>query len=467
MPTRIRASQLHSDISGLVRDYTQQLYPNYSDIVGVSGLTVTNSGGVCVIGGYNIYSDGQVQKMNGLTGSLQITGTSGIFTRVSGQTLLISLTGANNVNRLNTLSGDITLVGYGLVDVWPIDSTHIAISGMPITGQHNIYSYVSGGVIRLGVQAVRSLNNQSGALTLIGQGGLAVSGSGSSIFLNGEGINTGVFSLNDINGNITLKSGSDISISSNPYLKEITISYNGHGLGAGNLAYSGSSNYAWFGDANTFQSGNYALINGNSNTAQTYLNLTAINALGCSFSKCTNSTFINTSGGAFAGVTGSTFVNGSASNSFVHPYAFAIGNSMDNSFQATIAMKALCSGGQMKPMRVAKTSYSGIFIPTGTVLVGHIDYAAARYNITDFLASFSLASGIYGRKYFTAQRNTNTAVTVVDQADFFGGNDNYGVFISGGNDASLYVIASGYGSESVIFNASVQFSQFSFDVNYE
>lgn len=467
MITRVRASQLHPDVSGLVRGYTEDLYPNYSDIQGVSGITVANSGGVCIVGGGSIFGSGLVNTLNGLVGLVNVTGRSGIFAQVSGQTIILNLTGKNDVSSLNSITGDLNLAGYGTIDVWPLNATTIAISGIPITGQQNITSYISGGVIRLAAQLVSKINNQSGALTFVGQGGITVSGSGSNIYFNGDGINTGVNSINDVNGNIVLKSGNDISIEPNIYTKEITLSYNGHGLGNGNIVGSGVSSYAWFGDANFFQSGTYAFANGNNNNFYSYLNLSTLNAIGCTFNSCKNSTFINTTGSTFNNVSGSTFINGTAQSSFPHPYSFGVGNSMANSYDNRITMKALCSGGQMKPMRVAKTSYSGIFIPTGCAIVGHIDYVAARYNITDFLASFSISGGIYGRKYFTVQRNTNLAVSVVDQADFFGGNDYYGVFLSGGADEALYIWASGYGTDDVIFNASVQYSQFSFDVGYE
>ena len=91
--------------------------------------------------------------------------------------------------------------------------------------------------------------------------------------------------------------------------------------------------------------------------------------------------------------------------------------------------------------------------------------------MTDFDASFDAKNfGIYGKKYFMAQRATNLQIDVKDESDLFGGTNKYNLFISGGNDERLYVWASGYsgsdpgdgldGVHDVIFIANLNFVNF-------
>jgi hypothetical protein len=131
-------------------------------------------------------------------------------------------------------------------------------------------------------------------------------------------------------------------------------------------------------------------------------------------------------------------------------------------------MKAVISGGfgvtgfnPIKKMRVPKSNYDGIFVQTGSVIMGHIDYVAARYNIQDFYASYDVASdGIYGRKHFVVQRGTNLKIDIKDQADLFGGNDKYSIFLSGANDTKLYILASGFSGHDAVFMANLYYTQF-------
>jgi hypothetical protein len=116
-------------------------------------------------------------------------------------------------------------------------------------------------------------------------------------------------------------------------------------------------------------------------------------------------------------------------------------------------------------MKIPKSKRDGIFIQTGSVLIGHIDYVAAAYHITDFYASSNVVNnGMYGRKYFTIQRTNNVIINVRDEADLFGGSDRYNIVLSGANDANLYLLASGYSGHNVFFMANVQYTQFSLNL---
>jgi hypothetical protein len=476
MRTLIRASQLHPDISGAVKAYADPLYPNYSYLSGVSGLKTVPIGNTLYFT-LNNNNGNFVQSFAGLTGNVNITGTSGIYSYVSGgSTIVFGLTGATSVNRLNTLSGNLTLSGAGNVDVWPLNASTIAISGISITGQENIVSYFSGGAIRLSAQTVSQINNKSGSITLIGENGTSVRVTGQNIYIDSSGAkNAGVKSLNTISGSDILLSGTnDININTNTFLKTITFSYIGSGWGTNLSTQAGS--YNWIGYQNFFASGNSAtFINGDRNYLVGNKSVSTINCNDGYFANNKGCTYINLSGAYLFNQTGSTIINGvnmTGGDAFPHPYSFGIGNSVNNSYFGNINLKALISGGQViKAMKVPRTKYSGIQVPTGAALVGHVDYFACKYApVTDFLASFAgkdFEETIYGRKYFVIARGTNLQTVIKDQADLFGGSDDYGIFIESGNDANFYIMASGKSTESTIFHASLQYSQFTLDPSYD
>jgi len=476
MRTLIRASQLNSDVSGLVKQYADPLYPNYHTLSGVSGIKSTPGSNSTLYFSLQNFESGMVNGLNGLHGNVFVTGRSGIYTYSDGTGIYFSLTGGNFVNKLNTLTGSLTLSGAGTIDIWPYSPNIIAISGMSITGEKNIVSYVSGNIIRLSAQTVSKLNSVSGAVNLVGSGGANIIVNGQNIIIDAtNAARSGVGAINNLRGDdITIAGAAlgNIDVYTNPYLNTISLSYIGSGFGQPAFIGSNVSSTYFIGSNNTFYSPNNSIFANSINTVYSGNNqVTAINSSGCSINNNTECSVINSNISAVNNTTGATLINGNNINAgFNHPYSLGIGNSSNNSYFATINLKALVSGGQvLKAMKVAKTNYSGIKVPTGCALIGHIDYYAVKYSpVTDFLASFpNIEQTIYGRKYFIATRGTNLQTQIKDQADLFGGTDRYGVFIESGNDASIYLYASGNSSESTIFHACVQYSQFALDTSYD
>jgi len=473
MRTLIRSSQLHPEISGLIKNYSDPNYPNYTDIFGISGINTFRSGNYLLV-----TANQGVRSVNNLTGSITVTGTSGVLATVQNNNITISLTGAASVTTLNTLNGNINLVPRGLIDVWPLNSTQIAISGVQITGEGTVFSYYSGGTVYLRGTSIGSLNNKSGALNIVGVGGVNVINTGQNIFIDASfAALSGVQRINGIAGvPITLSEGSDIDI--NTVGSDISINYIGKGWGFGNYYYTTGVSENYVGNYNLFDGNTGVLINGNSNQIEKNNDVAAINSYNTRIKDSKRSTFINTNGGTHFNLTGSTFVNGAVgSGIFRHPYAFGIGMPATNTYAATMQMSCKLQGIEMlKALYVPGTKYSGIFIPTGSVIVGHIDYIGTRYDITDFNASFNLVDeGIYGRKDFIVQRGSEPEVFVRDQSDLFGGNNKYSLILSGSEDQVFYLLGSGYSGQlaedsvdkvhDVLFMANVSFTNFNLHTN--
>ena len=470
MRTLIRASQLHPDISGLVKTYGDPLYPNYNNLSGISGLKSIAVGDTLY---FTLDSENGdfVKSLSNLAGNINITGTSGIYTIVDNQTIYIGYSGGAGGASFQNISG------YGNVDVWPINSSTIAVSGISITGANGIQTSYNSNKTLLTVRGsgVGRLNNSTGDMTLIGRNGAQVSVSGQSIFIDtAQATFSGVNSLNNLKGSpISVIGTSDINVNTVTGLNSIFVGYTGRGWGVDQL-FAGTNEYVNFiGNENIFTTNQNCFLDGDSNTLQQNTGISSINSQESQYLKNNFSTFVNVTGSTFVEITGSTLINGTFnSQKFKHPYAVGFGGSVDNTFTTNMNMKAFLSGKQiMKTLKVPKTSYSGIFIQTGTVLFGEINYVAVRHDMTDFDASFDAKNfGIYGKKYFMAQRATNLQIDVKDESDLFGGTKKYNLFISGGNDERLYVWASGYsgsdpgdgldGVHDVIFIANLNFVNF-------
>ena len=472
MRTLIRASQLHPDISGLVINYASGIYPSYSNISGISGIETYISGSYLLI---SPQGNERVREINNLTGSLFITGESGIYVRQSGQNIYIGSTGI--VGGAGSLAN---ISGYGNVDVWPLNSTTIGISGIAITGIGGVQSYYNPSKTLLTITnaGIGKLNNATGNVSLVGRNGTQVTQSGQNIFIDSrDAAFSGVNSLNGLQGApVSLIGTADININPDNIAKTITIGYTGIGWGQDQLIVGSNLYTNYIGRQNVIQENRYAFIQGNFNLLSRNTGCALINSEYSSYADNVHSTFVNLTGAFPLQVTGSTLINGNFSDySFKHPYAFGIGGGVKNTYSANISMKAFLSGKQiMKVMSVPKTSYSGITLNTGTILFGDINYVAVRYDVTNFAASFDAkAFGIYGKKQFMAQRAANLQVDVKDESDLFGGNAKYNLFLSGGNYERLYVWCSGYsgsdpadgldGVHDVLFMANINFVNFSMD----
>lgn len=472
MRTLIRASQLHPDISGLVKTYGDPLYPNYRNLSGVSGLKSVPVGNTLFFA-LNGENGNFVQSLGGLAGNIAITGVSGVYTRISGSTIYIgSSGGAGGAFGFQNISG------YGNVDVWPINLSTLAISGISITGANSIETIYNSNKTLLTIRnsGIGKLNNTTGNISLIGRNGAQVTVTGQSIFIDaGQAAFSGVNSINGLQGNpVSLIGTSDINLNTVTGLNSIFVGYTGRGWGINQLFAGNNSNINYIGNGNIINENASCLIDGDGNNLQANTGINTFNSVDSRYLQNSFSTFVNNTGSNFINVTGSSLINGIFNNqTFKHPYAVAFGGSVDNTFTTNMHMKAFLSGKQvMKTLKVPKTPYSGIFLQTGTILFGEINYMAVRYDITDFDASFDAKNfGIYGKKYFMAQRATNLQIDIKDESDLFGGTNKYNIFLSGGNDERLYVWASGYsgndpgdgldGVHDVIFTANLNFTNFS------
>lgn len=472
MKTLIRASQLHPDVSGLVAGYTSPLYPNYNNIYATSGLSAIQSGDSLVLtvqGG----NEGVLNNVNGITGSINITGFSGIGTYFQNSTLYIFPSGGGSVGTLNSLSGNVSLTGRGTVTVWPISSDLIAISGYTIVGEQGVQTYISGNNLRIRADAVYRINSTSGDINLVGRNGVSIIPTGQSIIIDaGQAAFSGVNAINGIqNGPLFLLPGKDLGIFNATGQKTIILDYIGSGWGSNNILTNVTDNRTSFiGNANNIQADQDIFVHGSSNFTTGNKSSSLLRSSNNQLQACENACIVNSTGSSFFQIKGSTLINANNfhGSTYNHPYGFAVGTSSDNTFYNSIHMKALISGGfgvsgfnPIKKMRVPKSNYDGIFVQTGSVLMGHIDYVAARYNIQDFYASYDVASdGIYGRKHFVVQRGTNLKIDIKDQADLFGGNDKYSIFLSGANDTKLYILASGFSGHDAVFMANLYYTQF-------
>lgn len=468
MRTLIRASQLHPDISGLVINYSSGIYPVYSSISGLSGISVVQSGNYLLISSINQ----NVDDLNSLTGKVLITGESGVYTRISNNTIYIGNSGGFGGGSVNTVSG------YGNIDVWPINSSTIGISGISITGSNGIETFYNPYKTLLTVKGagLGKLNNTTGDITLVGRNGAQISISGQSIYIDAnQAAFSGVNSINNLQGApLSIIGTSDINVNTATGLNSIYVGYTGRGWGTDQLFIGTNTDVNYIGNQNIINENKSVFIDGDINTVQSNTGINLINSQKSQYLQNNFSTFINNTGSTFLNITGSTLLNGIFNNgTFKHPYAVAMGGSVDNTFTANMQMKAFLSGKQvMKTLKVPKSPYSGIFIQTGTVLFGEINYVGIRYDITNFEASFDAKNfGIYGKKYFMAQRATNLQIDIKEESDLFGGINKYNLFISGGNDERMYIWGSGYsgtdpgdgldGVHDVIFIANINFTNFS------
>jgi len=468
MRTLIRASQLNPDVSGLVTQYASGVYTSFDNFSGISGINAFKSGSYLVI---NQDQEQKVYSVNNLINNVIITGESGVYAKVSGQNIYIGYSGGGG--------GSVAKIsGYGNVDVWQYNQSTYIISGISITGSNGIETSYNPFKTLLTVKGagIGRINNITGNISLIGTNGIQVETTGQSIYFNGsEAAKSGVNSLNGLNnGPVIITGGNDISLSTNSQSKSIIVNYSGIGWGNSNNLLGVNSYVNYIGNSNTFNATTKSISVGDLNTIQESTGIFMFGSNESRLKYSNNSTFINTIKSDLVNLTGSTIINGTINNDvFRHPYAFGVGGSDDNTFTATFFMKAFLSGQKTRaPLVVPKTTYSGIHVPTGSVLFGEINYACVRYDITDFAASFDAKNfGIYGKKNFLVQRATSATVEVADESDLFGGVSNYGIFLSGGYDGNLYIFASGYsgnlptdgldGVHDTIFFANLNFVNFS------
>jgi hypothetical protein len=467
MRTLIRSSQLHPDISGLVISSASGIFTKYSDISGLSGIKTFQSGQYLFV----TQEEKSNVVLNNLTGNVFITGESGVYTRVHNQTIYIGNSGG---------AGSVGFIsGYGNIDVWPLNAYGYAISGISITGSNGIETLYNPSKTLLTVKGagIGKLNNTTGDVTLVGRNGAQINLSGQSIFIDAnQAAFSGVNALNNLQGTkLNITGSTDININTNALSNTILVSYTGRGWGNGQLFLgTGNNSLNYIGNNNILQESQISLVQGNSNLLIHSTGVSMINAQQSTSNYNYVSSFINNTGSAFDRITGSTIINGIINNqTYKHPFSFGVGGSIDNTFSTNLYMKCFLSGQQrLKTLAVPKTIYSGIYLSTGSVIFGEINYVAVRYDITDFEASFDAKNyGIYGKKYFMAQRATNLQVDIKDESDLFGGINKYNLFLSGGNDERLYLWASGYsgndpgdgvdGVHDVIFIANINFVNFS------
>jgi hypothetical protein len=142
--------------------------------------------------------------------------TSGTFQTMGGTG------GTSGVSSLNSLSGALSLIGG---------------SGIAITPSGNTITIAATG----GGSGVSSVNSATGALTIAGGANVAVSTSGSTITIAAVNGTNGVTALNSQTGSISLIAGSGVSITSSS--GSITISSSGAGgyVGGTGVSISGST----------------------------------------------------------------------------------------------------------------------------------------------------------------------------------------------------------------------------------
>lgn len=470
--TKIRAFQLHSDISGLVKLYGDNYYLPYTGVNAASGLAISKANGIVTLG-LNYYNSGQVYTLNSLSGNVNLVAGLGIGIQKSGNSIIVAKSGDTDVLSLNTLTGNLSIFGTGMVDVWPYNASSIVISGKKILGSGIVGTQMINDILYVSASAITGINGiGSEAIYLQASGDTFLQTSGNRIYI-GSSLRSGVPSINNltgITGTLTIGSSDNtqLTVQTLTGTQTILLSYVGKGWGQAETNIyngSGNSNTYYIGKNNIFDNANNVFANSNSTEYENLDFISAINTQNSYIGSGRDLSVINSSGCIIEGVTGSTIVNAKNSSLF-NPYSFVAGFNMPNSYDANIGLTIKTSGLQVRAMCIPKTNYSGILIPTGSMVVGHIDYMAVKYNITDFYASFPTDGNlIYGRKHFIIQRGTNLSTHIRDQADLFGGNDNYGIFLTTGNNGAFYLLASGASGDQVMFNASVQYTQFVFDLN--
>lgn len=476
MRTLIRASQLHPDISGLITGYTSKLYPNYNDILATSGLSSYKSGDSLVL---TLKDGSAVSSINNLSGKLNIYGQNGLRVFQSGSGIYLSMTGLGTVGTLNGLSGNINLQGSGIADIWPINSNTIAVNVPEMVGINAVSVFHSGGKIYISTTSdsnIGTINGLGQNVNIYGEHGASIRVTGQSIYVNTyNAAHSGVNSLNGMNGSpIAITGSRDIIVSNNDVLKRININYVGSGWGddyfLSNL--SGKKNINWIGDLNFFDGDNKVFVQGYQNGFIENEQCGVLNGVKSTFLRCQDIAAINSHDAFISGISGTTLINPYIHNHiYQNNNSFMVGTPNINTFFNHSLFVAKITGfnssnfNPIKVMKIPKSSQDSIFVATGSVLIGHLDYVAAAYHITDFYASSNIAeNGMYGRKYFTIQRTNNLLINVRDQADLFGGSDRYNIILSGANNGRLYLVASGFSGHNVFFMGNMQYTQFSLNL---
>ena len=476
MRTLIRASQLHPDVSGLITGYTSKLYPNYTDIISASGLSSYKSGDFLVLG---LKNGSSVSSINNLEGKLSIYGLNGLNVTQSGSGIYLNVTGLGTVGTLNGLSGNINLQASGIADVWAINSNTIAVKVPEITGINAVSVFHSGGKIYITTSSdsnVGTVNGLGQNVNIYGEHGSSIRVTGQSIYINSyDAAHSGVNSINGLKGApIALTGSRDILITNNDLLKKITVNYIGSGWGDDYLLsnLSGKKNINWIGDLNFFDGDNKVFVQGTQNGFIENEQCGVLNGVKSTFLRCQDVAAINPHDSFISGISGTTLINPYFHNHiYQNNNSFMIGTPNINTFFNHSLFVAKISGfnvsnyNPIKLMKIPKSTQDSIFVATGSVLMGHLDYVAAAYHITDFYASSNVAeNGMYGRKYFTIQRTNNLLINVRDQADLFGGSDKYNIILSGANNGRLYLVASGFSGHNVFFMGNMQYTQFSLNL---
>lgn len=212
--------------TSLVNDPTGQL----KSIQGAGGLTISESGGVITL--TSSQASTGVTTLNGLSNAVDLTATSPLAATVNGQNIELTYAGLRSLNGVvgagQVVAGagiDVTVAGQSLtvtntgvraIQVTGTDFTQgvILAAGTNVTldkdiGTNTITINSSGG----GAGGVSSLNNLQGALTIASGSGITVSAQGSTITVSAAGAANPVASLNTLTGPLTLVGDGGIDIS--------------------------------------------------------------------------------------------------------------------------------------------------------------------------------------------------------------------------------------------------------------
>lgn len=468
----IRATQLNPDVSGLVYQYTKDVYPEYRTYSGVSGVDIVSGAGrVGLVSAGSILSSGIVNKINNITGgSIFLTGQSGISIYQSGTNSLILSYIGGSVQSINGAQGAVTLTGLGNVSISNNYST-VSISGRSITGQGGVLTYNSGEMTYIdGRRLVYTANGQTGNINLVGSGGVYVYSNSGTLIIDGTyAANSGIMALNGKKGFVNLTGYAYPSYDSRMIEMFWDVGYNsfiirdkGMGWGMENIPDSLSSNQVYIGDHNSSLYGHNVLTHGDYNNIDHSSGIVMLNGAENYINTSSNVAMINSSESDIENISNTTLINGNKMQD-LRSNAFVVGNGIPNSSFDIIGMRSISTGETLKFLKPQKSSTYGIFVPIGSVLVGEMDYVFLNSNINDFWANFKpMENGTYGKKYFMIQRNNDDTVSIKDQADLFGGSQSYQVGLSGANDGNFYVYSSGVSGQDHISQASLRFSAMSF-----
>ena len=274
--------------------------------ISISGLTIANTGLISASAGSGISVSGTDPLTITNTGVLSLQGDTGALSLVAGSGIGISGLTFSNTGVLgvgggttNYLSGSIKLVAGSDID--------ITQSGQDITIA-NTYSYsLPSTVLTSSSTYVKTLQGDSGALSLVAGTGIGISGltisntgivnlsAGSGISVSGNEItNTGVLGVGGgttsyLTGDVKFVAGSDISITQSG--QDITIA-NTYSYTLPSTVLTSSSTYV-------------KTLQGSSGT----LNLTAGSGIGISGLTISNTGIINLASGSGISVSGNEITN--------------------------------------------------------------------------------------------------------------------------------------------------------------